>query len=78
VGFHVFKIPNDEDFPLHPRFDPVLTLGSLRDLMESNPDLEFFVSTVFPEQRKVAFVSVFVRSLPRGVDIAFDNNVSIR
>ncbi|CAB9514737.1 expressed unknown protein [Seminavis robusta] len=76
VGEHMFRIPPNEDFPLNPHTDPVETFGSLRDMIEANPDLEFFVSAIFPESIKAVNVFVFVRSLPNGIDRAFDTTFS--
>lgn len=77
VGCHVFKIPQDEFFPLTPQSDPVLTFGSLRQMVESNPDLDFLVTSFFPKMSEVCHINVFVRSMPKGVDTAFDRNVRI-
>lgn len=76
VGNHVFKIPQDEKFPLSPDKDPVLTFGSLRQMVADNPDLDFMVMAFFPNVSKVCYINVFVRSLPRGMDPAFDRNMS--
>lgn len=76
VGNHVFKIPQDDKFPLSPAKDPVLTFGSLRQMIADNPDLDFMVMAFFPNVSKVCYVNVFVRSLPRGIDPAFDRNMS--
>jgi hypothetical protein len=76
VGHHIFKIPQDEDFPLVPQNDPVLSIPSLRELIEANSDLDFFVTALFPEASKVVFITCYVRSLPPGIDSAFDKNVS--
>ena len=76
VGLHVFKIPPDEDFPLNPKNDPVLTFGSLKEMVDAHPDVEFLVSAFFTEITNTAFVTVFARTLPPGIDPAFDKNVS--
>jgi len=76
VGSQVFKLPpKGERHPLSHRKDPVLSLPSLRKLVEAHPELDFFVCAFFPDGLGVAIVHVFVRSLPRGVDASFDNNV---
>ena len=76
VGQHVFKIPPDEEFPLNPRNDPVLTFGSLKEMVEAHPDVEFLVASFFTEITNTAIVTVFARTLPHGIDPAFDRNVS--
>jgi hypothetical protein len=76
VGHHIFKIPDDDDFPLLPKNDPVLVIPSLREMIEENPDHEFFVSAMFPDASKIGFVTLYIRTLPPGIDPAFDTNVS--
>jgi hypothetical protein len=77
VGHHIFRIPEDDDFPLCSKNDPVMVIPSLRDLIASNPDHEFFVTALFPAASKVGFVTVYIRTLPPGTDPAFDINVSL-
>ena len=77
VGQHVFKIPPDEEFPLNPQNDPVRTFGSLKEMVEAHPDVDFLVASFFTEITNTAFVSVFARTLPCGIDPAFDRNVSV-
>jgi hypothetical protein len=84
VGIHTFRFRDgkqtsrSETFPIQPGVDPVEALPSLRQLIESHPNLHFFVSCLYPEFLNVSIchVAVFVRSLPRGVDRSFDANVS--
>jgi hypothetical protein len=82
VGIHTFRVregknSTDEDFPIRPGVDPVEALPTLRKLIEDHPDVHFFVSCLYPEFLNVSIchVMVFVRSLPRGIDRSFDNNV---
>ena len=79
VGIHSLQwVADDQGFPLQPHKDPVLSLPSLRALVENNPDLDFFVHGFFAEGRRCAMiVKVFVRSLPEGVDESFDRVVSV-
>jgi hypothetical protein len=77
VGSQVFKLPpKDEAHALLHTNDPVLALPSIRELVEANPELDFFVCAFFPEGQRIAIVHVFVRSLPKGVDTSFDTVVS--
>ena len=79
VGSQVFKLPPvGQDHPLTHSNDPVLALPSFRELVETHSDLDFFVCAFFPEGPRIAIVHVFVRSLPKGVDAAFDTAVSKR
>lgn len=76
VGSHVFRLPpKGQAHSLSHKEDPVVALPSLRNLIESNPDMDFFVVAFFPEGPRIAFVHVFVRSLPKGVDRHFDTNM---
>ena len=77
VGCHVFQLPEESDptartHPLQSKNDPIVALPSLRKIIEANSDQEFFVQAFFSEKKKVALVALFVRTLPRGVDDAFD------
>ena len=82
VAAHIFELPEaspGEDpasHPLHPSRDPVAIIPSLHNLITSHPEVDFFVSAFYPAGRRVAVVVCYVRSLPKGVDIAFDNVVS--
>lgn len=77
VGSQVFELPpSGERHALSHRKDPVLSLPSLRKLVEAHSELDFFVCAFFPAGLRVAIVNVFVRSLPRGVDSSFDIIVS--
>ena len=79
VAAHIFELPEDEDHmshPLRPSRDPVAVIPSLHALISSHPEVDFFVSAFYPKARRVAVVVCYVRSLPKGVDLAFDNVVS--
>jgi hypothetical protein len=77
VGIHSFQWSGDEDgSPLHPKKDPVQSIVSLRNLILSNPLLDFFVVAIFLPSKSTAIVHAYVRSLPKGTDPKFDNNVS--
>jgi hypothetical protein len=77
VGMHAFHWPNnDESLSLHYTKDPLRCIPSLRELIESNPDLDFFVNAFFPEAQHSAIIQVYVRSLPKGIDPKFDTVVS--
>ena len=75
VGCHSFQLPEDSDtdHPLAYDKDPIANIPSLRKIVRSNPELDFFCVAFFPESPpRVAFVQLFVRSFPKGVDPAFD------
>ena len=77
VGCQMFHLPKETDpnaptHPLQSMNDPIMALPSLRKIIEANSDQEFFVQAFFSEKKKVALVVLFVRTLPRGVDDAFD------
>ena len=74
VGAHSFKLPTDgHDTRLDPSVDPVQAIPSLRTLItETNPDLDFFVFSVFTNVTKCATIFVFCRATPVGVDPSFD------
>jgi len=81
VGLHVFRYytkqaGDDNNIHLSPENDPVLCISSLYNLIQSNPEKEFFVSSIFFQQTQIAAVLVFIRTLPVGVDLAFDSAVS--
>lgn len=79
VGCHCFNLPpKGQDHPLLYNKDPVQALPSLRCVIESNPEVDFFVAGFYPERLRVAIVLVFCRSLPSGIDKAFDTIVSNR
>ena len=78
VGCHMFHLPEETDpnaptHPLQSMNDPIMALPSLRKIIEANSDQDFFVQAFFSEKKKVAIVVLFVRTLPRGVDDAFDS-----
>ena len=74
VGVNVFEIPTgSEPNPLDPSQDPVRALPSLRELIESHPEIDFSVTAHYPTARQVAIVVVHARSLAKGVDPQFDN-----
>mmetsp|Transcript_11112 Transcript_11112/g.12876 ORF Transcript_11112/g.12876 Transcript_11112/m.12876 type:complete len:627 (+) Transcript_11112:111-1991(+) len=62
---------------LHPEVDPVKVLPSLKGIVEKNPDKEFFMVVFFHANPYIAIVQIFTRSLPRGVDVEFDNRLDI-
>jgi hypothetical protein len=77
VGSHVFKLPPEGvDHPFAAGKDPVLALPSLRAIIETNPEHEFFVSAMILEAKRTFAISLFVRSLPVGIDPKFDTVVS--
>ena len=79
VGIHAFQWPrDDEDLPLHYKKDPVQSISSLRAVIDSNPELDFFVNAFFQEAQNAAIINVYVRSLPKGIDPKFDTVVSCR
>ena len=81
VGWHAFEIPALIDsnkktkFWLDPNSDPIECIPSLRKVVEKYPDSHFVVLSHF--QKKVATYFLYVRSLPLGVDTAFDKTVSV-
>jgi hypothetical protein len=76
VGSHVFKLPPEGvDHPFTAGKDPVLALPSLRAIIETNPEHEFFVSAMILEAKRTVGISLFVRSLPVGIDPKFDTVV---
>lgn len=80
VGCHIFQLPDDtaptaQIHPLQSKNDPIAALPSLRKIIENNPEQDFFVQAFFSGKKKVALVALFVRTLPRGVDAAFDSVV---
>jgi hypothetical protein len=77
VGTHVFRLPPEvRDHPLKSTEDPVEALPSLRRIIDAHPGLDFFVFAFFPQGIRVAFIHLFVRWLPRGIDTKFDTVVS--
>jgi hypothetical protein len=81
VGLHVFRFDTNQagediNTRLSPENDPVTCISSLYELIESNPEKDFFVSSFFFQQTQTAAVLVFIRTLPKGVDLAFDSAVS--
>jgi hypothetical protein len=78
VGIHSFQWPGTDDgSPLHYKVDPVQSIVSLQTLITNSPELDFFVVAIFLPSQTTAIVHVYVRSLPKGVDPKFDNNVSL-
>jgi hypothetical protein len=76
VGSHVFKLPPEGvDHPFTAGKDPALALLSLRAIIERNPEHEFFVSAMILEAKRTVAISIFVRSLPVGIDPKFDTVV---
>ena len=73
VGFHTFRLPPEGvDHPLAHDKDPIEVLPSLLRIVKTNPDLDFFCVGLFPEDRRIAMIKLFVRTLPKGVDPPFD------
>jgi hypothetical protein len=76
VGLHTFRLPAGEtDHPLAHHKDPVEAIPSLRRIVMSNPDLDFFCVGMFPGGAGVAVIKLFVRTLPKGVDRSFDTAI---
>ena len=76
VGCHTFLLPpNGVSHPLAHDKDPIEGIPSLLRIVKANPDLDFFCVGLFPEDRRIAMVKLFVRTLPKGVDPAFDTLV---
>jgi hypothetical protein len=88
VGVNVFRTktgplspgPDAHQVPLNnsvsPSDDPVMVIDSLRALVEANPEVEFFISSFFPELSQTCVVAVFARVLPVSVDTSFESTVS--
>eukprot|EP00804_Cyclotella_cryptica_P003275 CCRYP_010521-RA/>CCRYP_010521-RA protein AED:0.00 eAED:0.00 QI:299/1/0.5/1/1/0.5/2/0/924 len=77
VGLQSFHVPLANSSPeqawLDPKLDPVDSLPSLRGMIEKYPDRQFLVVSNFNEYSSIAVCLLFVRSLPVGVDPAFDH-----
>jgi len=75
VGSHIFKLPPDtnKDHNVVVNYDPIEKQSSLRDIVESNPDLDFFCMAFFLEGLGIMIIHLYVRALPKGVDSYFDN-----
>jgi len=77
VGMHNFQLPPEGvDCSLNFTQDPVLAIPSLREMIAANPELDFFVSAFFREDRRTVAIHVFVRTLAKGIDPSFDAVVS--
>ena len=78
VGCHMFqssrKNHNGNDGALKLSKDPILSIPSLKRIIESNPSKDFFV-LVFFHRYRVATVALFVRHLPKRIDEDFDNHM---
>jgi hypothetical protein len=72
VASHVFQMIEGQETVFNVRNDPVLSIPSLRSLIEKHSDLDFFVAAIFLNACKHVLVMVFVRSLPMGADKKFD------
>ena len=77
VDAHCFGYPGEdsadrEDFPLMPGKDPVEAIPSLKRLIEKFPEHQFFVVATYGETHLTGFISLYVRTLPEGVDEPFD------
>ena len=78
VGMHLFSLPKDsKKCDLHHTKDPLKVLPSLQALVEENDQDHFIISAVFHEHNRFAVVTVYVRSLPVGVDPKFDTVVRL-
>jgi hypothetical protein len=82
VGIHAFHCEQatsrNGSGVLHYMRDPVQMIPSLRALIKSHPEVDFFVNTFCAEAQNAVIVQLYVRSLPKGVDSSFDNLVRIR
>jgi hypothetical protein len=78
VGAQMFLLPPEikNEYPLHYSRDPISAIPSLRDLIASHPEHDFFITTLYPAVRGTAVVVCYTRSLPKGIDPKFDNVVS--
>ncbi|KAL7581656.1 hypothetical protein ACA910_022203 [Epithemia clementina (nom. ined.)] len=76
VGAHTFKLPSTGadsfDERLNIQTDPVLVIPSLRELVEANPDVDFFVQAAYLKTVSTVNITVFARNTPVGVDPSFD------
>jgi hypothetical protein len=80
VGIHAFHC--EQTSPggsgvLHYMRDPVQTIPSLGALIESHPEVDFFVNAICAEAQNAVIVQLYVRSLPKGLDSSFDMSVRI-
>jgi hypothetical protein len=76
VAAHIFQLPNQyHSHPLQASNDPVAVIPSLFDLISKHPEVDFLISSFYPEARSIAVVACYVRSLPKGIDPAFDTVV---
>jgi hypothetical protein len=77
VGVHIFRKPSDHDtiFSLSPSRDPVEAIPSLRNLIASNANVDFFV--VSYHRNDTVSVMCYARCLAKGIDPQFDNVVSL-
>ena len=75
VGIQVFRKPEPYDpaFPLNPSQDPVAVIPSLREIIASNPDVDFLVSCY--HRADTVSILLHARSLAKGIDPQFDNVV---
>ncbi len=78
VAWHAFRLPDPSDHRanhwLRPDVDPVESIPSLRDVIEKYPNSHFIVFSHF--RKGIAVFSLYVRTLPYGVDASFDKTVS--
>jgi hypothetical protein len=75
VGIQVFRKPEHYDpaFPLNSARDPVEVISSLREIIASNPDVDFLVSCY--HRAETVSILLHARSLAKGIDPQFDNVV---
>jgi hypothetical protein len=79
VSQHTFRVASshldsDSDW-LHPSRDPVECIPSLRGVIDKFKDRQFIVVSYFNKYSAIATCHLFVRSLPVGVDRAFDTSI---
>ena len=61
------------DHRLNAYTDPIESIPSLREMIESNRDVEFFVLATHSKSIGIICVHVYARNIPIGVDPSFDN-----
>jgi hypothetical protein len=80
VDTKYFKVSPDliqEGGPMHIDRDPIDIFPSLREMIVSNPDLDFIIYAITQPYLNVLITHVFVRSLAKCVDPQFDTVVRI-
>ena len=69
------KNQGNDTMSLLPQNDPLRALSSLKDIVDNNLDSKFFVVAFFHEDLQSVIVLLFVRNLPKGFDVEFDNKL---